>query len=135
MEAAERLCPRGLCFGFLLVPLLLHSHALTPMPPHPTPARRRRSQRILRRSSSLGDESHHNHMALATGGEEVSSATDSTKRPLFSIGILADIQYAPVPDGYSYSGVPRYYRHALTAARVAASHFQKEQVDLVVNLG
>ena len=31
--------------------------------------------------------------------------------------------------------MPRYYRHALSAARHAAEHFQKEKVDIVVNLG
>ena len=53
----------------------------------------------------------------------------------FTIGLLADIQYAPIPDGFSYSGIPRYYKHALDAARSAAAHFQQEKVDLVLNLG
>jgi manganese-dependent ADP-ribose/CDP-alcohol diphosphatase len=57
------------------------------------------------------------------------------ERPLFTMGLLADIQYAPIDDGHSYSGIPRYYRHALTAAQHAAQHFQEEHVDLVVNLG
>ena len=55
--------------------------------------------------------------------------------PIFSIGLLADIQYAPIPDGHSYSGVPRYYRHAREVARHAAKHFQQEKLPLVVNLG
>lgn len=38
-------------------------------------------------------------------------------------------------DGASFSGTPRYYRHALTTARVAAEHFQRDRVGLVVNLG
>lgn len=53
----------------------------------------------------------------------------------FSVGVIADIQYAPIPDGTSYAGIPRYYRHALVGARRAAQHFQDSQVSLVVNLG
>ncbi len=57
------------------------------------------------------------------------------QKPLMTFGIIADIQYAPIPDGYSYGGRPRYYRHSLVAARHAAEQFQKEKVTLVVNLG
>ena len=57
------------------------------------------------------------------------------QQPIISIGVVADIQHAPIPDGFSYGGVPRYYRHALKVAGVAAEHFQKSEVDLVVNLG
>jgi len=56
-------------------------------------------------------------------------------KPLMTFGVIADIQYAPIPDGTSYGGQPRYYRHALTVARHAATHFQEENVSLVVNLG
>jgi manganese-dependent ADP-ribose/CDP-alcohol diphosphatase len=55
--------------------------------------------------------------------------------PIVRIGMLADIQYADVEDGFSYSGNPRYYRHALKSAVVAADHFQREKVDVVINLG
>lgn len=62
--------------------------------------------------------------------------TDGHKKPpLLKIGVIADIQYAPIPDGHSYNGKPRYYRHSLVAARHAAHHFKRENVDLVVNLG
>lgn len=57
------------------------------------------------------------------------------RMPLMKIGVIADIQYAPIPDGHSYNGKARYYRHSLVAARHAAEHFQREKVDLVVNLG
>lgn len=102
----------------------------------------RRSKRIrdslLRRSSSLGEESGSDHFE---GGDDVESKKmKATKRkdtqpPLFQVGLLADIQYAPIPDGYSYTGVPRYYQNALQAARIAASKFENDGVDLVVNLG
>lgn len=58
-----------------------------------------------------------------------------TAPPDLTIGLLADIQYAPIPDGFSYGGKPRYYKHALQVAQVAAQHFQNERVPLVVNLG
>ena len=43
--------------------------------------------------------------------------------PLFSIGMIADIQYAPIQDGASYSGTPRYYRHSLEATKHAFELF------------
>ena len=54
---------------------------------------------------------------------------------MFSFGILTDIQYAPVDDGHSFNGTPRYYRHAKTAAEYAARHFEEEKVQCVLNLG
>ena len=106
---------------------------------------------IVRRSSSLGEvqgESHyHNDInanapwrervrvrggSLCAIGETTSLETSS---PKLSFGVIADIQYAPIADGASYGGVPRYYRHALSAARHAAEHFQKEKVDIAINLG
>eukprot|EP00522_Entomoneis_paludosa_P002561 CAMPEP_0172470150 /NCGR_PEP_ID=MMETSP1065-20121228/65585_1 /TAXON_ID=265537 /ORGANISM="Amphiprora paludosa, Strain CCMP125" /LENGTH=410 /DNA_ID=CAMNT_0013228001 /DNA_START=222 /DNA_END=1454 /DNA_ORIENTATION=- len=57
------------------------------------------------------------------------------KTPLVTAGLLADIQYAPVPDGYSYSGTPRYYQNSLQVARLAAAHFERDQMDLLLNLG
>ena len=55
--------------------------------------------------------------------------------PLFSFGVIADIQYAPIPDGSSFSGNPRYYRHALKVSQTAFEAFQTHQMDLVVQLG
>lgn len=65
-----------------------------------------------------------------------------------SVGVIADIQYAPIPDGTSYAGTPRYYRHALEATGAASKAFAEHPrnrrssgkggrggVDLVVNLG
>ena len=56
-------------------------------------------------------------------------------RPLLTIGVVADIQYAPIPDGNSWKGAPRYYRYALEQARMAAQDFQQAKVSLVINLG
>jgi len=71
--------------------------------------------------------------ALSAPSNLVNMSTDQT--PLMTFGVIADIQYAPIPDGYSYGGRPRYYRHSLAAARHAAEHFKKENLPLVVNLG
>lgn len=60
---------------------------------------------------------------------------DQSSSPRFTIGVIADIQYAPIPDGASFTGTPRFYRHSLEVARHAFEHFEKEQVDFVVNLG
>lgn len=60
---------------------------------------------------------------------------DNQKPPLVTFGVIADIQHAPIPDGFSYGGKPRYYRHALLAANHAAKHFEEANVDLVLNLG
>eukprot|EP00934_Nitzschia_sp_Nitz4_P008149 Nitzschia sp. Nitz4//scaffold38_size140716//28746//29912//NITZ4_003130-RA/size140716-processed-gene-0.27-mRNA-1//1//CDS//3329550027//8139//frame0 len=57
------------------------------------------------------------------------------EKPTFTTGIIADIQYAPIPDGHSYSGVPRYYRHAAEVARHAFEHFEEEKADMAINLG
>uniref|UniRef100_A0A5B7BZP1 Manganese-dependent ADP-ribose/CDP-alcohol diphosphatase n=1 Tax=Davidia involucrata TaxID=16924 RepID=A0A5B7BZP1_DAVIN len=35
------------------------------------------------------------------------------KQPLLSFGIISDVQYADIPDGRSFIGVPRYYRHSI----------------------
>ncbi|KAK1321761.1 Manganese-dependent ADP-ribose/CDP-alcohol diphosphatase [Acorus calamus] len=34
-------------------------------------------------------------------------------KPLFSFGVISDVQYADIPDGRSFLGVPRYYRHSI----------------------
>ena len=60
---------------------------------------------------------------------------NTSNNPIYTFGVLTDIQYAPIPDGKSYGGNPRYYRHAKTAAEYAARHFQEDQVQCVVNLG
>ena len=34
----------------------------------------------------------------------------SSSGRLFSFGVISDIQYANIPDGFSFKGVPRFYR-------------------------
>ena len=82
---------------------------------------------------------------LASMVSSLSSSTTTTtttgttlseeNNPRFSIGVIADIQHAPIDDGYSFSGIKRYYRHALEVAQHAACHFERDQVELVLNLG
>ena len=60
---------------------------------------------------------------------------DDRRRPMYTFGVITDIQYAPIPDGHSYAGNARYYKHAREAAGHAARHFQEEGVQCVLNLG
>lgn len=85
---------------------------------------------VLRRSSAF-----QNRMAPTRRSSRLSSSKRPRSSPNFSFGLIADIQYAPIPDGASYSGNPRYYEHSLTVAEHAAKYFQAEKLDLVVNLG
>jgi hypothetical protein len=45
---------------------------------------------------------------------------DPVGPPLFSFGVLTDVQYADIPDGQSFGGTPRFYRHSLEGLRCAA---------------
>lgn len=58
-----------------------------------------------------------------------------TCKPILTFGVIADIQYAPIPDGFSFNGRNRYYRHALDATKHAARAFEDKGVCAVVNLG
>jgi len=94
-------------------------------------ARSQRSQRLFSRMvTDSDDENEPSNKAIFS-----EMRTNSGREPKLRVGVLSDIQYAPVEDGHSYSGVPRYYRHALSTARVAAEHFECEKVDAVINLG
>ena len=61
--------------------------------------------------------------------------TEENAGPSYTFGLVTDIQHAPIPDGTSFKGNPRYYRHALEAAEHAARHFEEEKVQVAVNLG
>lgn len=62
-------------------------------------------------------------------------AQQQAQRALFTFGILSDVQWAPIEDGFSFHGTPRYYRDALEKSKRAISSFQKQKVDLTVHLG
>lgn len=51
--------------------------------------------------------------------------------PLFSFGVIADVQYADIPDGRSFLGVPRYYRHSMAVLRRAVRSWNANKEDNV----
>lgn len=40
----------------------------------------------------------------------VQAEESSASKRLFSFGVISDIQYADIPDGFSFKGTRRYYR-------------------------
>ncbi|KAF0898385.1 hypothetical protein E2562_007227 [Oryza meyeriana var. granulata] len=60
----------------------------------------------------------------------------AAKEPLFSFGVIADVQYADIPDGRSFLGVPRYYRHSITVLQRAVRTWNAHNhVRFCVNFG
>lgn len=66
---------------------------------------------------------------------------ESNPKPLFSFGVISDVQYADIDDGQSFHGVKRYYRHALHALRQAIQTWngmneeEENAISFVINLG
>ena len=83
-----------------------------------------------KRTSSLGAESQTD--SFEGSGKELPPPSG---QPRFTAGVIADIQYAPIPDGFSFNGASRYYSHALEVAKHAAEHFERDKIDMVLNLG
>lgn len=54
---------------------------------------------------------------------------------LFRFGLISDVQYADVPNGYGYSGRARFYRNALAVLKRAASEWERESISFGVHLG
>ena len=54
---------------------------------------------------------------------------------LFSLGIISDVQYADIPDGRSFKGVPRYYREALPALQRAVAAWRVSGVSFAMHFG
>ncbi|KAJ4712435.1 manganese-dependent ADP-ribose/CDP-alcohol diphosphatase [Melia azedarach] len=58
------------------------------------------------------------------------------KQPLFSFGVISDVQYADIPDGRSFIGVPRYYRHSLLVLQRAVQNWNNHQkLKFAINFG
>lgn len=58
------------------------------------------------------------------------------EQPLFSFGIISDVQYADIPDGHSFLGVPRFYRHAILVLQRAVEEWKNyKNLKFVINLG
>ena len=87
---------------------------------------------MVQKTGSYDSDSSHFSVASNEKATEVPSVDSE---PRFKFGVLADIQYAPIPDGYSFAGVLRYYRHSLEVARHAAEHFENAEAEVVLNLG
>lgn len=57
-------------------------------------------------------------------------------RPVFTFGVIADVQYADIDDGSDFKNtVRRRYRNALRVLRSAVDWWNEQPIDLVVNLG
>ncbi|KAM3292247.1 hypothetical protein ACQJBY_036245 [Aegilops geniculata] len=60
----------------------------------------------------------------------------SAQKPLFTFGAIADVQYADIPDGRSFTGIPRYYRHSIDVLQRAVSAWNKHGgVKFSINFG
>lgn len=57
------------------------------------------------------------------------------KLPLFSFGVISDVQYADIPDGHSFRGVPRYYRHSILVLQRAVSKWNDHNIQFAMNFG
>lgn len=57
------------------------------------------------------------------------------KQPLLSFGVISDVQYADIPDGSSFLGVPRYYRHSVSVLQRAVKKWNQEKPKFVLNFG
>lgn len=66
----------------------------------------------------------------------ISAAGVATKQPLFSFGLISDVQYADIPDGRSFLGVPRYYRHSILILQRAVKEWNTHHKHtFVINFG
>lgn len=59
----------------------------------------------------------------------------SGMQPLLSFGVISDVQYADIPDGRSFLGVPRYYRHSILVLQRAVLKWKYHKSKFVINLG
>ncbi|CAA7404855.1 unnamed protein product [Spirodela intermedia] len=58
------------------------------------------------------------------------------RKPLFSFGVISDVQYADIPDGRSFLGVPRYYRHSILVLQRAVKKWNDQNnLKFSVNFG
>ncbi|GFZ07853.1 manganese-dependent ADP-ribose/CDP-alcohol diphosphatase-like protein [Actinidia rufa] len=58
------------------------------------------------------------------------------KRPLLSFGVISDVQYADIPDGRSFIGVPRYYRHSILVLQRAVRKWNDlQKLKFTINFG
>jgi manganese-dependent ADP-ribose/CDP-alcohol diphosphatase len=75
---------------------------------------------------------------VSMSGQETSTGTtacEGKKKPLYTFGIVSDVQWAPIPDGFSFHGTPRFYADALEKTKRAVQRFEEENVSMCVHLG
>ncbi|MBN3313466.1 ADPRM diphosphatase, partial [Atractosteus spatula] len=68
----------------------------------------------------------------------ISTKMDDGKQPLFTFGVIADIQYADIGDGFNFLHTrKRYYRNSLTLLRRANQKWKSEAVQpsFILQLG
>jgi manganese-dependent ADP-ribose/CDP-alcohol diphosphatase len=71
-------------------------------------------------------------MMAATNG----AIPASTAKPLCTFAVIADVQYANIPDGCSFLGIPRYYRHSISVLQRAVSAWnQQGSIKFSINFG
>nr|XP_020641548.1 manganese-dependent ADP-ribose/CDP-alcohol diphosphatase isoform X1 [Pogona vitticeps] len=69
-------------------------------------------------------------------GMDESTTTTATSEALFCFGVVADIQYADLDDGYDFLGIQkRYYKHSLCHLQNAVEDWNRTQVQFVLQLG
>lgn len=61
--------------------------------------------------------------------------TAQANQPLISFGVISDVQYADIPDGRSFLGVPRYYRHSMLVLQRAVKKWNEQKLNFVINFG
>ena len=108
---------------------------LPPRPQSLLPTSRTMTSFLASSSPSTSVFEDHAHYDNDDSRNNGSKDDGENSRPMYTFGVLTDIQYAPIPNGHSYAGNARYYRHSIDAANVAATHFQNERVQCVLNLG
>lgn len=57
------------------------------------------------------------------------------KQPLVSFGVISDVQYADIPDGRSFLGVPRYYRHSFLVLQRAVQSWNNQKLRFAIDFG
>ncbi|CAH9084820.1 unnamed protein product [Cuscuta epithymum] len=63
------------------------------------------------------------------------SSEHGKHHPLLSFGVISDVQYADIPDGRSFLGVPRYYRHSFIVLQRAVHKWNQQKHNFVLNFG
>ena len=75
-------------------------------------------------------------LASALGVRHLVLASSEPRPPSFSFGVIADVQWADVPDGFNYDRtIRRCYRGALDQLKDAVHWWGAQQLHFIANLG